>query len=445
MSTLVTPSAKAHERVTGRWMRDIEVATQRDWIVYYTKHVLGTPIPWLMSAYACLILFSRAGLEVAAWTCVSLTFAYIVIDRQSRTREFSFFRVGADFFLLGYLLVALLGALLSDSFSLAIDTLGSARWVFLLYGLTYCWELFPGMNRVYFLMIAACSGISVYSIWQHFTGLDLARGVALSYAPVTGQAYFVSSGFFSSPEILGTILAMLIPFPAAAFLFGDRINRSLQRWLPVALVLIFSIANLWTYRPGLWMAAFAGLIVTLLAKSRGAMTLLGSLVVTLIVTLWVTYGSTGKMFDQVQQAEVIRAEKQRAQINTQVTLWGQSPWFGVGSKATHAANYDPGSGNVYFQVLAQSGALGAAFYLLFILSFLLATYRILQELPQTHYWHQVLVSGSLGSQIAFHLAGLHWGTISESLTMYLYIFLLASTSYLMEHYHRGLVPDDFVL
>ena len=66
-NTLVTPSAKSHERITGRWMRDIEVQTRKEWAIYYLKQIIGTPIPYLIWAYAALAFFSRAGIEIAAW------------------------------------------------------------------------------------------------------------------------------------------------------------------------------------------------------------------------------------------------------------------------------------------------------------------------------------------------------------------------------------------
>ena len=45
MSTLVTPSAKSHERVTGRWNQDIKAKTKQDWSSYYVKQIVGTPLP----------------------------------------------------------------------------------------------------------------------------------------------------------------------------------------------------------------------------------------------------------------------------------------------------------------------------------------------------------------------------------------------------------------
>lgn len=449
MSTLVTPSAKAHERVTGRWNQDIEVETGRDRFVYYAKSIVGTPIPWLLSALVVLTFFSRAGSEVAAWICAILTFVYIICDRFSRTKEFRFFRVGSDFFLLGYLFITVISAF-SGASTETLSTLGDARWLVLLYGLAYCWELFPGLNRIFFLMLGSAAALSAYAIWQHFTGLDPIRQVVLPNAPTQSHPYFVPTGFFSSTETLGTVLAVVFPLPVAAYLLADRKDDWHERYLPLGLILLLSLAIFWTYRPGLWMAAGLGLVVTLLQKGRSRSKQWFSLLTTLagffLVILLATYSANpGAMLDSVEKNEVVRAEQQRAQINAEVALWQTSTWVGVGHAATRSDQYDSSTGNVYFSLLAQTGVFGVAFYLLFVLSFLLMTYRIYAEIPESHYWHRVLISGGLGAQVAFHAAGLYWSTLGEAITLNLFIVLISALSYVSEHYSRGLVTDDVSL
>jgi hypothetical protein len=445
MSTLVTPSAKSHERVTGRWVRDLEISSRREWMIYYTKQIIGTPIPWLLSAFACLLFFSRAGLEMAGWACATLTLVYIFADRMSRTREFSFFRIGGDFFLFGLVITAIVGASSSTSLAQSLSYLGGIRWVILLYMLTYCWELFPGMNRIFFLLVGAAVVASSYGVYQHFMGLDLIRNTELMSAPVPGRIYFTASGFFTMPEAYGTILASVLPFPAAAFLLSDRRTEGWERWFSLFLVLLISTAIFWTYRPGMWIAALGGIAIVIVMQTRQMFPFLLVLFTFLIGLSFVSYGSPNAMLEKVQQAEMLRSEHQREQINTQVALWQKNSWIGVGQETQKAENYDPGTGNVYFQMLAQLGVFGVTFFMLFILSFLLSTYRVFKEIPQTHYWHRVLIAGALGSQIAFHTAGLYWSTFSEALALNFFILVLASVSYLTEHYGRGLVPDDYAL
>jgi hypothetical protein len=443
--SVATPSAKSHERVTGRWVRDYEIATRKEWAVYYLKLVLGTPVPWLICAYAFLSFVSRAGVEIAAWATAILTTCYIFVDRFSSSREFSFFRVGGDFFLLGYLIVGIVSAANTTSTEEAFASLSGVRWVFLVYAITYCWELFPGLNRVLSLMVGASCLAAVYGIWQHFTGVDLLAGTALTNAPIPGSVFFLSTSFFNTPEVLGTLLAMTLPFPAAAYLLADRRDLNFVRWTSLAICMLLLLAMFWTYRPGIWMAALIGTIVTILMQGRQVLAFILPIIGMFAAVILLAYPSPDAMLNGVQEFESVRGDRQRQQINTQVQLWQtdqQSLWVGVGRKAMDAANYDPGTGNVYFQVLAQSGLLGAGFYLLFILGSLLATYRIFQEIPRTHYWHRVLISGALASQIAFHVAGLYWSTLAEGLALNLFVLVISAASYLSEHYGRGLVSDD---
>ena len=442
----VTPSAKAHERVTGRWLQDIVVETGRDQFVYYVKMIFGTPIPWLFSALVILSFFSRAGSEIAAWLCTVLTLIYVIADRLGRTREFSFFRVGSDFFLLGFVIISLIGLTNAATPADGIATLGDARWVLLMYALAYCWELFPGLNRIFFLMLASASALAIYGVWQHFTGLDPVRGLSLANAPVKHFPYFIPTGFFSSPEIFGTVLATVLPFPAATFLLSDRKDEWNERWLPLAITLLLGLAVFWTYRPGLWLAAFVGVAFTMLMRAKSWFFLLASIVVFFGAVMLITYaGSPGEMLDSVSANELVRSEHQREQLHAQTELWQKSPWIGVGHDAVRTGNYDSTSGNVYFQILAETGVLGAAFYLLFIVGFLLMSYRIYAEIPESHYWHRVLISGGLGAQLAFHACGLYWSTMGEAITVNLFILILSAVSYVSEHYSRGLVTDDVSL
>lgn len=442
MSTLVTPSAKSHERVTGQWDRNIEVSSKKEWFVYYAKHLFGTPIPWLFAAVICLIFVSRAGLEIASWGCALLTTGYILVDRFSNSREFEFFRLGSDFFLLGYVLVGIVTAGMASSLESGLASLSTVRWVVLLYLFAYCWELFPGINRLFYLLMSIVTLTCVYGFWQHFSGVDLIRGEALSYAPVAGHAYFNIVGFFNTPEILGAALATVLPLPTAALVLLDRKDAPLEKWLILAVILTLVLAIFWTYQPGLWLAAGMGLVTTLIMQGRNRIAFILSLAAFLLVIAFISYSSIDQMLTGVQTAADSRAEQQRLQINNHVSLWQNNTWFGVGKQAMDTGNYDPGTGNVYFLILAQSGVFGLTFYLLFILGFMLSTYRIFYEIPRTHYWHRVLTAGGLGGQLAFHMAGLYSSTLAETHTTTLFIVIVAAIGYMSEHYSRGLVPDD---
>lgn len=443
--TIATPSAKAHERVTGRWTHDSALKTKKDWFVYSFKQIVGTPIPLLMFAIVISAFCSRAAVEVSAWLCAGLTILYILADRISAKREFGFFRVGYDIFLIGYVVIILSSACLADTVEGFISTLGSARWVLLLYSLTYCWKLFPGLNRIFLALISAGTMAAIYGIWQHFTGVDLISGTELASAPVLGAVFFTPISFFNTPENFGTLLCMALPFPVAYFLLDERRTLHLARYAALAICLTLVTAIIWTYRPGIWITAVVGLIVCILMQFQNGLKLIFVLAAFVFSVLMISYGSPTQLNESIEKNELLRTEKQRTQINAQVKIWEENRWVGAGKKSTENTAYDPGTGNVYFQQLAHSGMLGSGFYLFSILGFLLLTYQIFNEIPKSHFWHRVIIVGALASQISFHVAGLYWATFNEALTLNLFVFILAVTSYVSEKYRHGLVPDDHAL
>jgi hypothetical protein len=449
--TIATPSAKSHERVTGRWDRELHqsqlsrLKTPREWFLYYVKIVSGTPIPWLMCIYALTAFVTRAGNELAAWACASLTLVYLLADFLSGLREVRIYRIGGDLFLLCYILIGVASAAGGQSVDDNLATLGGLRWILLLYLMTYCWELFPGLNRIFMFCVGGASLAAMYGIWQHFSGVDLVGSTELASAPVPGTIFFTPIGFFNTPEHLGTSLALILPFPVAAYLLDIRRSERLPRYAALALALLLALGILWTYRPGMWLAGSIGIVIAAITAARNVFKLLFTSATLIAVVLLTSYSSPDRFWEAVEKTEATRSEAQRSQINAQVLIWETSPWTGASHASIKTANYDPGTGNVYFQVLAQTGVLGASFYLLFILGFLLSTYRIFQDVPHSHYWHQVFVAGSLASQITFHIAGLYWSTLSEGMSINLFVLIASGTSYLGHHYGLGIVTDDHAL
>ena len=442
-TSLVTPSAKSHERVTSRWVRDIPAADSNEWTVYYAKLAFGTPVPWLISIFAAATFTSRAVSEIAAWSIAGLTALYVLADLFSRTREFRFFRLGSDFMLFGVVAVGLAGALAGGFGESTVNAMGALRWMPLLYLLVYAWELFPGLNRNYGILTAFAVASALLAIWQNFSGIGVTGERTMSAAPAGADGYFAASGFFDSPEAFGTALAAFLPLPVMAFTLGDR--KEIGRWFALAIVAALSLAIFFTYRPGIWISGGAGVFIALLMPGARQWVVALAIAASVGLASLCLYPSSSAMYDGVSAAQSARSTKQREQINEQVKIWQESPWIGSGLQSVEAARLDSSVGNVYFQILAQTGALGLSFYLLFSLGFLLSAYRILQEVPRTHRWHRVLVSGGIAGLVAFHAAGLFWFTLSEALAANLFCFVAASLAYVREHYSRGFVPDDYSL
>ncbi|HEY3411592.1 MAG TPA: O-antigen ligase family protein [Armatimonadota bacterium] len=114
-----------------------------------------------------------------------------------------------------------------------------------------------GARRRLMLALVASAGISsAYAIAQHYA-LDLLQGGAANRA-------YAAAGTVGSPVYLGAFLALALPFALAI----SRMRRS-PRWLTPAIAAIV-VALVLTYARAAWVAAAAGLIVTIYAAGRGS-------------------------------------------------------------------------------------------------------------------------------------------------------------------------------
>ena len=462
MSTLVTPSAKAHERVTGRWNQKIKANSKQDWSSYYVKLVCGTPISWGITALLFLSFMNPFANDILAWSCAFLTMVYIIADRFSGTKEFAFFPMGVDFAIGFFVLVVLLNAIFQTPN--ALESMLSFRWVLLPYFFAYMLELFPGLNNMFQILFGAALLSAVYSIIQHFTGFEFISGRALEFAPLKGFSYFCVTGFSQNPEAFASLMAMLLPFPLCCYLAAEKRNARLMKAGALSLSLILLLSIFWTYRPGLWMASLGGMLICLIMHVQRQLKFILSLAIFLMTIIFITYQSPQQFIEQIKDRESLRASVERTQIKKLFDQFSQSPFFGTGILPAPAFYQNivesdvklkaqtglsdeakaPNT-NIYFELLAQVGLFGTLAYFAMILPFLLFSYRLFQEIPASYFWHRVIAASITAGQVSFHLSGLYWGTLSHSSLTNLFAFYLAVAAYLHHHYMKGLVPDDHSL
>jgi hypothetical protein len=450
MSTLVTPSAKAHERVTGRWNQNIQAISKRDWSSYYVKVICGTPISWFITGFLFLSFMNPFANDILAWVCALLTVIYIIADRFSGTKEFSFFPIGVDLAVGFFIFVVLVNSIFESSET--IMSILSFRWILLPYIFAYMLELFPGLNNMLHILFAGALFSSAYAFVQHFTGFELMSGRALEFAPLKGFSYYCVAGFSQLPEVFGSLIAMLLPFPVCCYLSAEKRNSKMMRGGALALSFILMLAIFWTYRPGIWIASLSGVLICLIVQSQRQFKFMLATIVFFFVTILISYQSPQPFIQQIKERESIRAGIERNRINELFAQFSQAPFFGMGIKPgpDFYKQADPltlveskmMNTNIYFELLAQIGIFGTFAYFAMILPFLLFSYRLFKEIPASHFWHRVMASSITAGQVSFHLSGLYWGTLSHSSVTNLFSFYMAVAAYLHHHYMKGLVPDD---
>jgi hypothetical protein len=491
MSSVGSPSARRREHIRGTWDYNVDLSIGRERTVHSVKQIVGAPIPWLVLSLPVFLASSKTATEIASWGLAFLILSYIASDSFAQNREFRFFRIGPDITLASCFAIGLFSIVSSqslatnfnasagsniDSFGLIFEGLGQLRWIPLLYLFVYAWELFPGLNRLVLCLIGAATTISLIAWVQHFQGIDWVSGEALQSAPTGGARYFVARGFFDSAETLAIFLACVLPFPFAAACLGretDEMDRT--TWFGFGLAAFISLALIFTYRPEFWWAGLAGFAALLMFPGERRMKFIFAICAS-ILAIWSIFvfaghltaetgtintstqgnvsetPTSGSIWNTIVAEYSQREEVHRAHMNKLVTIWEQSPLLGVsgaveGLRATGEkdASASPEGVNVYFLILARGGILGLIAYLGFVLHHLLNTLRLFYEIPASHHKHRILVAGCFASQCAFHVCGLFWNTMTEAISMNLFILVGSISLYMTEHYALGLVPDDNAL
>ncbi len=119
-------------------------------------------------------------------------------------------------------------------------------------------------RRTVAVATAAAALVACYAVWQHFTGVDIARDRVLE---ARGDVFIATGGFSHHLAYGGsTMLALLAAAGLAAG--GER-----WRGLPLALLVPIGFGLLWCYARSSWTGALVGL-VALVAARRGRRPLL---------------------------------------------------------------------------------------------------------------------------------------------------------------------------
>jgi O-antigen ligase len=403
-----------------------------------------------------------AGMEIFGWASCTLAFAYALTDIMSPNKEFHFFLIGPDFPLWGLLIIVAIGLQLNAPEADFLKFFGQLRWVLMLYLLTYCLDLFPGINKFFKIFMVLGTLIAGYGIFQHFTGIDLRHTLlhrpesAVTVAPFGDGALFQAVGLFSHHLTYGYSFSMLICFPFAALLLSKE-----RSWLFKVATLISTVtiglSLLWTYGRGVWIATFVAMaFVTLYVNKR---ILMGFLLSAALVGggLYTFHPDIQGRFNSLFDSQYHSNSDRRDLWKANFAMFQDHPWIGIGyaqneirtaeyyKKLNHNAQFVGHAHNSYINWLSTTGLLGLTCYTLFILSFLMMSHRLWGEVPESHFWHRAIVLGALGAQISMHVGGMTQWNFGDAEVNHLFIFCLAVVAYLSNRYSRGIVPDDHAL
>jgi putative inorganic carbon (HCO3(-)) transporter len=424
----------------------------------YWSPLLNAPVPIFLTLYTLALMTSMSGMEIFGWGACALTLVYIFIVKVSKLRDFRLFRLGVEVPLVGLILVAYLGLKFNAPDVDPLEPMGKLRWILMLYLLTFAFEVAPILNRLLNTLIAGGTLVGIYAIYQHFTGIDLVRGDnrAVTIAPFEGAEVFSNTGFLSHHLTYGYSFSMIICFSFAAFLLGRKKPWYLRLGFLMSVVII-GMSLIWTYGRGVWLATALSFLLMVSYVSRKH--LIGFLLLMGLAGGIVYQTSPGlrERAQSVWDSGYFSNDDRRAVWKANYEMFLDHPWMGVGYTQNEALlgsyyeklglkkEFGGHAHNNYLQMLSTTGILGFICYTLFILSFLLMTHRLWTDVPETHFWHRVLVLGALGAQISLHTGGITQWNFGDAENTHVFIFILAIVAYMSERYARGIVPDDYSL
>lgn len=429
MESLLTPSARARENLKPyQFTLGVNRAELPLW-VYWIKVVSGLPVRFLLLFFLMVPFLSGESGLIAVMAINLLTLVYLVADRFTTRKEFTWFRSGFDIPLLLYCLFLFYELLRHEtSGGPRLDLMGFV-WISSVYFVGYAFDLFPGLNRVMNLVFVLClltaAALNMEGWMPYLVDSSLEKRETL----------FPFS--FVDRDTAVTLLTVLLPISISAISLTKK-SMSYGKWAMLVLSCALGLAySALTLRIDVVLALTASTVVILFYAHRWLM---------LVATLVFAAG-----FFLLPEATTawkdVNSDERRSHLKEDLAMFSESPWIGVGLSEYHKRfpSEELPSHNNYFQILASQGLVGLSLHLFLILTLLTFTHRLWNDIPQTHFWHRVLALGLIGSQVSVYMLGLfHWTWNDPS--------LLATTGYLGgllcylgEGYGRGLVSDDYCL
>lgn len=447
MESLLTPSAKVRENHRPYGSPLTLTSTDIASWAYWAKQIFGVPLPYFIVLYVLsFFFFPQAILYVLAGFAISFV-GYVCADLGSRKKEFRWFRMGFDvpLFLL-FLAFAVHYSMFSE-IEEPMALLHHVGWILSVYLLAYYFDLFPGLNRIAYFLIAAAVVYSVFLITQGYFDFS-PTFVLLGLEPPS----WLRTNLLQDQIAPALLLAMSFPFALTGWIFATKQKRTASLMMFLSM-LIIATALILSRRMEAWLATL-GSCMFIIFYARKYLVFTGACLA-LVATFFFSQMYLPSFWTENRSFSELNSQQRRDLLKSDLHILNENIWFGIGFKnyqlesaklkAPASTADKASSNNNYFQILATMGVVGFAFYMLSLLSCLLFTARVWNDVPPTYYWHRVLLLGIFGSQITFHLAGLFFWTFESLPLLYLYAFNLGLLGYVGEAYGRGLVPDDHCL
>ena len=389
-------------------------------------------IPYTLVLYAVSLLTSMAGMEVFGWLTFLLTCVLLYSERQNpETSKVLHFFTPADAAALVFLAVVLLAPLVNTPEPYNYwDIIGRGRWVLLFIGLRYALLLTkvePTEKIIRVVFYFAC-GVSVYALFQHFTGIDLLHETNIRIE-FTGQTKpfpaHRSIGMFNSSMTFANSFAVFLSLPFAFFILAKKSDKKMRRLASLTATLA-GLAVFSTFTRSGWLGGVFGILACAFIYNRKVF--LGTvLAISFVVGLGVTFNPA------IQTRFLTLFNPSYGSNSERVTMWKANyaifkdyPLLGIGywenervvtdyyKKLGITDGFGGHAHNNFFQFLSGTGLVGTLAFYLFCISLFIYSWRLWQLLRLEESWQRPFVLGSMGAQVALHFGGIGECTFKDA-------------------------------
>jgi len=415
-----------------------------------------------LSLYMVATMTSIAGMEIFGWLTFLLNLLYIIrlpraeVIRPSGLSKFVPWKTGLA-------LIAIIAIGLWVNGTSTADyryDMGSLRWIFLFWNLSFAFALWPPTLRWYRLFLMVIGTVALYAYFQTGTGIDLLRpgshrAVQSLDFKMNGMLWR-SAGLFASPLQYAYIAGqhVCLPLALALLLAPHREKHPRLFWSSVAVYALVSVSVITTFTRGAWVAmAISQLTIAALVSTRMAAGIAGAGAVALTV-MFVTIETFRvrllTLFNPAYTSNDERVFLWRANFE----MFKDYPIFGIGylENETRAGEYVARLGkpkaftghahNNYIQMLSGTGITGFVAYLFLIGFMLWLTVRLWRRLPTDLLWPRALCLAALGAQIHIHIGGFtecNFKAVATNHNLMVFWALVVAMSFLES---KGLLPKS---
>ncbi len=243
--------------------------------------------------------------------------------------------------------------------------------------------------KVYWILVLLGSLLGLHGIYQYIMKVPMPGNWVDSAENIRTRAFSI----VGSPNILGSLLVLLIPMSLALFVFE---KNKLRKLVALGTAVIMSGALFATMSRGAWVGAALAVILFLLFKNRKLIfpaLVLGSIFIFFVPSISerLSYMFTDEyLFKSSEGGRIYR-------WLTGIEAWSESKWLGLGLGRYGGAvatnhNLSPFyMDNYYIKTLAEMGLVGLGAFLLLLWQLLKSSYHAI--VYQTNLYKKELMIG----------------------------------------------------